>query len=152
MPTISLRRRLGHVWLAIRSRASVPAHVAVLRAVHPFREFVKVARRLHGDALRRNPGSAVPASRRPPSSIRQRVWKMGDCRSAAVIAQTRKWLRDGDRFGAVIGVMSVIGRDCNVGAHTAIQCALIGDKRPDPSRLQHRQTAMASSSSDRTAI
>jgi UDP-3-O-[3-hydroxymyristoyl] glucosamine N-acyltransferase len=29
--------------------------------------------------------------------------------------------------GAVIGVNVRIGRDCNVGAHTAIQCALIGN-------------------------
>ena len=35
-----------------RFEASVPAHVAVLRATHPFREFVKIARELYRDALR----------------------------------------------------------------------------------------------------
>src|SRR5438046_8421059 len=35
-----------------RFEARVPAHVAVLRATQPFREFVKIARELHSDALR----------------------------------------------------------------------------------------------------
>src|SRR5580698_11271529 len=35
-----------------RFEARVPADVAVLRAVHPFRAFVKLARGLHGAALR----------------------------------------------------------------------------------------------------
>src|ERR1035437_2943675 len=51
-----------------RFEASVPAHVAVLRAVHPFREFVKIARALHSDALRPqswfcNAGIAEPGLR-----------------------------------------------------------------------------------------
>src|SRR5712672_3598204 len=68
--------KAGACLVSNRFEASVPAHIAVLRAVHPFREFVKIARLMHGDALR-------------PQS----------------------WF----------------GKDCNVGAHTAIQCALIGD-------------------------
>src|SRR6267154_1159120 len=44
--------KAGACLVSERFEASVPAHVAVLRARHPFREFVKVARELHGDALR----------------------------------------------------------------------------------------------------
>ena len=35
-----------------RFEADVPVNVAVLRAAQPFREFVKIARELHSDALR----------------------------------------------------------------------------------------------------
>ena len=54
-------------------RGQVPAHVAVLRAAQPFRAFV--GSRANGTAMRcgRNPGSAMTASRRRPSSIPRRV-------------------------------------------------------------------------------
>jgi len=38
--------------VSARFEARVPAHVAVLRVAQPFREFVKIARALHGEALR----------------------------------------------------------------------------------------------------
>jgi UDP-3-O-[3-hydroxymyristoyl] glucosamine N-acyltransferase len=97
--------KAGACLVSNRFEASVPAHVAVLRAVHPFREFVKVARLLHGDALRPQSwfGLAV-------------IGPNAEIGSGTVIGS-----------GAVIGVNVRIGRDCNVGAHTAIQCALIGD-------------------------
>ncbi len=85
--------KAGACLVSARFEASVPAHVAVLRAAQPFRAFVKIARALHHDTLR-------------PQS-----W-FGNAGIAA---------------SAVIGVNVRIGRDCNVGAHTAIQCALIGD-------------------------
>src|ERR1700680_4235995 len=44
--------KAGACLVSARFEADVPAHVAVLRAVHPFREFVKIARELHNDALR----------------------------------------------------------------------------------------------------
>src|SRR6202043_1842228 len=44
--------KAGACLVSARFEARIPAHVAVLRAAHPFREFVKIARELHGDALR----------------------------------------------------------------------------------------------------
>src|ERR1700692_4874262 len=44
--------KAGACLVSARFEPDVPAHVAVLRAVHPFREFVKIARELHNDALR----------------------------------------------------------------------------------------------------
>src|SRR6201999_3807315 len=44
--------KAGAILVSARFEAQVPAHVAVLRATHPFRDFVKVAREWHSDALR----------------------------------------------------------------------------------------------------
>src|ERR1700731_4094421 len=44
--------KAGACLVSARFEADVPAHVAVLRAAQPVREFVKVARELHHDALR----------------------------------------------------------------------------------------------------
>src|SRR5271156_2043369 len=44
--------RAGACLVSQRFEATVPAHVAVLRAAQPFREFVKIARELYSDALR----------------------------------------------------------------------------------------------------
>src|SRR5947209_17933520 len=44
--------KAGACLVSARFEASVPAGVAVLRAAQPFRESVKIARMLHGDALR----------------------------------------------------------------------------------------------------
>jgi UDP-3-O-[3-hydroxymyristoyl] glucosamine N-acyltransferase len=44
--------KAGACLVSERFEADVPAHVAVLRAAQPFREFVKIARELHSDALR----------------------------------------------------------------------------------------------------
>src|SRR3979409_38807 len=44
--------KAGACLVSNRFEPSLPAHVPVFRAVHPFREFVKIARLLHGDALR----------------------------------------------------------------------------------------------------
>src|SRR3954452_17341442 len=44
--------KAGACLVSPRFEASVPSHVAVLRAAQPFREFVKVARVLYSDALR----------------------------------------------------------------------------------------------------
>ena len=68
--------KAGACLVSERFEATVPAHVAVLRAAHPFRAFVKFARELHAATpFARNPGSAPAASRRPPSSTRPRIWK-----------------------------------------------------------------------------
>src|SRR3981081_1973970 len=44
--------KAGACLVSERFEASVPPHVAVLRAAQPFREFVKIARELYSDALR----------------------------------------------------------------------------------------------------
>src|SRR6195256_6252326 len=44
--------KAGACLVSQRFEATVPAHVTVLRASQPFREFVKIARELYSDALR----------------------------------------------------------------------------------------------------
>src|SRR5437899_5560914 len=44
--------KAGACLVSGRFEAQVPAHVAVLRAAQPFREFVKIARELYSSALR----------------------------------------------------------------------------------------------------
>ena len=121
--------KAGACLVSNRFEASVPAHVAVLRAVHPFREFVKVARLLHGDALR--PQSWFGNAGIAPSAVIDPTARLEDgviVDPLAVIGPNAE-IGSGTVIGsgAVIGVNVRIGRDCNVGAHTAIQCALIGD-------------------------
>jgi UDP-3-O-[3-hydroxymyristoyl] glucosamine N-acyltransferase len=121
--------KAGACLVSARFEADVPAHVAVLRVAQPFREFVKVARVLHSEALR-------------PQS-----WFGNDGISASAIIDSSARLEDGvivDPLavigpnveigtgtvigaGAVIGANVRIGRDCNVGARCAVQFALIGN-------------------------
>src|SRR3954464_561580 len=44
--------KAGACLVSPRFEAQVPAHVAVLRVVQPFRAFVRISREWHGDALR----------------------------------------------------------------------------------------------------
>src|SRR5476651_471006 len=44
--------KAGACLVSARFEASVPSHVAVLRAAQPFRAFVQISRELHRDALR----------------------------------------------------------------------------------------------------
>src|SRR5437868_8851047 len=121
--------KAGACLVSARFEASVPAHVTVLRAAKPFQEFVKIARALHGDALRPqswfgSAGIAASAVIDPTAHLEDGVivdplaviGPHAEIGAGTVIGS-----------GAVIGVNVRIGRDCNVGAHTAIQCALIGD-------------------------
>jgi UDP-3-O-[3-hydroxymyristoyl] glucosamine N-acyltransferase len=121
--------KAGACFVSEAFEARVPGHVAVLRSAHPFREFVKIARELHKDALR-------------PKS-----WFGGAGISAAAVIDPTARLEDGvivDPLavigpnveigsgtvigsGAVIGANVRIGRDCNVGAQSSIQFALIGN-------------------------
>ena len=89
----------------------MPAHVAVLKAAQPFRAFVRIAREWHGDTLR--PGSWVGNEGIAPSAIIDPGARLED----GVVVDPL----------AVIGPGVKIGRDCNVGAHTAIQASLIGN-------------------------
>jgi len=121
--------KAGACLVSSRFEASVPAHVAVLRAVHPFREFVKVARVLHNDALR--PQSWFGNDGIAPSAVIDPTAHLEDGVIVDPLAVIGPHAEIGAGTvigsGAVIGVNVRIGRDCNVGAHTAIQCALIGN-------------------------
>jgi len=121
--------RAGACLVSARFEAQVPAHVAVLRATHPFRDFVTIARELHGDALR--PQSWFGVSAIAPSAIIDPTAHLEDgvvVDPLAVIGPNVE-IGAGTVIGAgvVIGAEVRIGRDCNVGARTAIQCALIGN-------------------------
>jgi UDP-3-O-[3-hydroxymyristoyl] glucosamine N-acyltransferase len=121
--------KAGACLVSARFEASVPGHVAVLRAAQPFRAFVKIARQLHDDALR--PQSWFGNAGIAPSAVIDPTAHLEDgviVDPLAVIGPNAE-IGAGTVIGsgAVIGPNVRIGRDCNVGAHTAIQCALIGN-------------------------
>src|SRR5258708_30910259 len=121
--------KAGACLVSERFEASVPTHVAVLRAAHPFREFVTIARELHSDALR--PQSWFGNAGIAPSAVIDPTAHLED----GVIVDPLAVIGPGVEIGAgtvigsgaVIGANVRIGRDWNVGARTAIQCALIGN-------------------------
>jgi UDP-3-O-[3-hydroxymyristoyl] glucosamine N-acyltransferase len=121
--------KAGACLVSPRFEASVPGHVAVLRAAQPFRDFVKVARELHRDALR--PQSWVGNTGIAESAIIDATAELEDGVVVDPLAVIGPHVEIG--AGTVIGAGAVIaagvriGRDCNVGARSAIQCALIGD-------------------------
>jgi UDP-3-O-[3-hydroxymyristoyl] glucosamine N-acyltransferase len=121
--------KAGACLVSARFEASVPAHVAVLRVVQPFREFVKVARELHGDALRPqswfgNAGIAASAVIDPSARLEDGV--IVD--PLAVIGPNVE-IGAGTVIGSgvVIGPGVRIGRDCNVGANSSLQFVLVGN-------------------------
>src|SRR3978361_1130507 len=81
-----------------RLEANVPAHVAVLRAAQPFREFVKIARELDSGALR------------PPS------WLVHAGMAPSAIIDPSAHLED----GVVVDPLAVIGPGVEIGAGTVI--------------------------------
>src|SRR5665213_4313642 len=106
-----------------RFEGKVPAHVAVLRTPHPFREFVKIARELHGDALRPqswfgNAGIAPSAVIDPSAHLEDGV--IVD--PLAVIGPNVE-IGAGTVIGAaaVIGANVRIGRDCNAVSYTHLR-------------------------------
>jgi UDP-3-O-[3-hydroxymyristoyl] glucosamine N-acyltransferase len=121
--------KAGACLVSARFEARVPAHVAVLRAAQPFREFVKVARQFHRDALR--PQSWVGNTGIAESAIIDPTAHLEDGVVVDPLAVIGPHVEIG--AGTVIGAGAVIaahvriGRDCNVGARSAIQCALIGN-------------------------
>ncbi|MBU6457137.1 MAG: UDP-3-O-(3-hydroxymyristoyl)glucosamine N-acyltransferase [Bradyrhizobium sp.] len=122
--------KAGACLVGARFEASVPAHVAVLRANQPFRAFVKVAREFHNDALR--PQSWFGVSGIAPSAIIDPSARLEDGVIVDPLAVIGPNVEIGTGTvigaGAVIGADVRIGRDCNVGAHCAIQCTLIGNE------------------------
>jgi UDP-3-O-[3-hydroxymyristoyl] glucosamine N-acyltransferase len=121
--------KAGACLVSSRFEASVPAHVAVLRAAQPFRDFVKIARVLHGDVLR--PQSWFGNAGISPSAVIDPTAHLEDGVIVDPLAVIGPNVEIGAGTiigsGAAIGVNVRIGRDCNVGPHTAIQCALIGN-------------------------
>jgi UDP-3-O-[3-hydroxymyristoyl] glucosamine N-acyltransferase len=121
--------KAGACLVSARFEASVPAHVAVLRVAQPFREFVKVARELHGDALRPqswfgHAGIAASAVIDPSAHLEDGV--VVD--PLAVIGPDVE-IGAGTVIGSgvVIGPHVRIGRDCNVGANSSLQFVLVGN-------------------------
>jgi UDP-3-O-[3-hydroxymyristoyl] glucosamine N-acyltransferase len=121
--------KAGACLVSPRFEASVPAHVAVLRATQPFRAFVQVARELYGSALR--PQSWFGVAGIAPSAIIDPTAHLEDGVIVDPLAVIGPNVEIGAGTvigaGAIIGDGVRIGRDCNVGARSAIQCALIGN-------------------------
>ena len=119
----------GACLVSARFESRVPSHVAVLRAEHPFRAFVKIARELHSDALR--PQSWFGNTGIAPSAIIDPTAHLEDGVIVDPLAVIGPHVEIG--AGTVIGAGAIIaanvriGRDCNVGARCSIQFALIGN-------------------------
>jgi UDP-3-O-[3-hydroxymyristoyl] glucosamine N-acyltransferase len=121
--------KAGACLVSARFETSIPSHVAVLRVDHPFGEFVKIARKLHSDALRPqswfgHAGIAASAVIDPTAHLEDGV--IVD--PLAVIGPNVE-IGTGTVIGAgaVIAANVRIGRDCNIGARSSIQMALIGN-------------------------
>ena len=121
--------KAGACLVSARFEARVPAHVAVLRAAQPFREFVTIARELYRDALR--PQSWFGNAGIAPSAVIDPTAHLEDGVIVDPLAVIGPDVEIGAGTvigsGAVIGANVRIGRDCNIGPHTAIQAALIGN-------------------------
>jgi UDP-3-O-[3-hydroxymyristoyl] glucosamine N-acyltransferase len=121
--------KAGACLVSPRFEAQVPAHVAVLRATHPFRAFVTIARELYRSSLR--PQSWFGVTGIAPSAIIDPTAQLED----GVVVDPLAVIGPNVEIGAgtVIGAGAVIaagvriGRECNVGAKCTIQNALIGD-------------------------
>jgi UDP-3-O-[3-hydroxymyristoyl] glucosamine N-acyltransferase len=121
--------RAGACLVSERFAATVPSHVAILRTVDPFRAFVACARELHADCLR--PPSWFGTSGIAASAVLHPTAHLED----DVIVDPLAVIGPGVEIGAgsvigsgvVIGPNVRIGRDCDVGAGTTIQFALIGN-------------------------
>jgi UDP-3-O-[3-hydroxymyristoyl] glucosamine N-acyltransferase len=121
--------KAGACFVNARFEAKVPAHVAVLRATQPFRAFVALAREWHRDTLR--PSSWFACDGIAPSAIIDPTARLEDgvIVDPLVVIGADVEIGAGSVIGAgaVIGPGVKIGRDCNVGARTVIQSALIGN-------------------------
>ena len=121
--------KAGACLVSERFEATVPGHVAVLRATHPFRDFVQIARVLCSDVLR--PQSWFGSAGIAPSAIIDPTADLEDGVIVDPLAVIGANVEIGAGTvigaGAIIGADVRIGRDCNVGARCAIQCALIGN-------------------------
>lgn len=121
--------RAGAVLVSVRFRGDIPSNIAVLRSRSPFADFVALSRDWHGDALRPQSGFgltgvAVSAIVHPTAQLEDDV----TVDPLAVIGPNVE-IGAGSVIGsgAVIAAGVKIGRDCNVGANSSIQFALIGN-------------------------
>lgn len=121
--------KAGACLVSERFEASVPAHVAVLRATQPFRAFVEIAREFYSEALQPqswvgNVGIAMSAVIDPSAHLEDGV--IVD--PLAVIGPSVE-IGAGTVIGAgaIIGANVKIGRDCVVGPRTALQYTLLGN-------------------------
>src|SRR3954447_13529180 len=110
------KTRAGACLVSDRFAATVPSHVAVLRAADPFRAFVTIARALHADCLRPkswfgNSGIARSAVIHSSAHLEEEVI----IEPLAVIGPGVE-IGSGSVIGsaAVIGANVRIGRDCDV--------------------------------------
>src|SRR4030081_2329535 len=121
--------KAGACLVSERFEASVPAHVTVLRAADPFREFVTIARELYRDTLR--PQSCCGNSGIAPSAVIDPTAHLEDGVIVDPLAVIGPNVEIGAGTvigaGAVIGANVRIGRDCDVGARCSIQFALVGN-------------------------
>src|SRR4030081_2094287 len=121
--------KAGACLVSERFEASVPAHVAVLRAAQPFREFVKIARELYSGALR--PQSWFGSTGIAPSAVIDPTAHLEDGVIVDPLAVIGPNVEIGTGTvigsGAVIGPGGKMGRDCNVGANSSIQFTLVGN-------------------------
>jgi UDP-3-O-[3-hydroxymyristoyl] glucosamine N-acyltransferase len=121
--------RAGACLVSERFEAQVPPHVAVLRARKPFHAFVDYGRRIYQDALRPQAGFGAPGI--APSAVIHPSARLEDDVTVEPLAVIGPDVEIG--AGSVIGSGVVlaagvkIGRDCDVGAGTNIQHALIGN-------------------------
>jgi UDP-3-O-[3-hydroxymyristoyl] glucosamine N-acyltransferase len=121
--------RAGACLVNERFEASVPPHVAVLRTKTPFAAFVALGRELHQDALR--PQSWFAEAGIAASAVIHPTAYLEDGVIVDPLAVIGPGVEIGSGTvigsGAVISANVRIGRDCNVGAGSSIQFALIGN-------------------------
>jgi UDP-3-O-[3-hydroxymyristoyl] glucosamine N-acyltransferase len=121
--------RAGACLVGERFESRVPPHVAVLRARRPFQAFVEVGQLLHRDALR--PHVAFGGNGISPAAVIHPSARLEDEVTVEPLAVIGPDVEIG--AGSVIGSgVSLaggvkIGRDCDIGAGTTIQHALIGN-------------------------
>ncbi|UZE47206.1 UDP-3-O-(3-hydroxymyristoyl)glucosamine N-acyltransferase [Rhodopseudomonas sp. P2A-2r] len=123
------KTRAGAVLVNERHAASVPPHVSVLRAKKPFAAFVQLHRELQQDALRPQSGFALTGI--AVSAVIHATARLEDDVTVDPLAVIGPDVEIGSGSvigsGAVIAAGVKIGRDCNVGAGSTIQFALIGN-------------------------
>jgi len=121
--------RAGACLVNERFAATVPSHVAVLRAADPFQAFVTFARELHAGVLR--PPSWFGSAAIAASAVIHPTAHLEDDVIVDPLAVIGPGVEIGAGTvigsGAVIGPNVRIGRDCDVGAGTTIQFALVGN-------------------------
>lgn len=121
--------RAGACLVSERFEGRVPSHVAVLRARRPFHAFVAYARHLYSDALRPHTGIGAPGI--APTAVIHETAKLEDEVTVEPLAVIGPDVEIGSGTvigaGAVIAAGVKIGRDCDIGAGSHLQHALIGN-------------------------